>query len=133
MRKVHWVIIHCSDSNLSAHDSIEVINQWHIQRGFKKVGYHYFVRSDGTIEKGRDENEVGAHVKGHNSNSLGICLHGKNEFTIAQFKALEILLIDICSRHDLEKKDILSHNDLDGSKSCPNFDLHGLLASWEWH
>jgi N-acetylmuramoyl-L-alanine amidase len=155
-RKINWIIIHQSASNHPEHDNIDTIKQWHLDRGFSDVGYHYFIRKDGTIEKGRDESKKGAHVKDHNSSSLGICLSGegnteKEKQLIAkekdpeklkkmikvhptedQLKALEVLLIDICSRHDLEKKDILGHKDL-APTECPGFDLHGWLSSRGWH
>lgn len=134
LRKINWVLVHCSDSDHSEHDDIKVIESWHLQRGWKKVGYHYFIRKDGTIENGRDEAEVGAHVKNHNKDSIGICLHGKEKerFTPAQFNSLEILLIDILSRHGLDKGDILGHKDLDPGKTCPNFDLDSWLKTREW-
>lgn len=134
MRIIDWVIVHCSDSDRPEHDNIETVKKWHIdERGFKDIGYHYFIDKKGVVHKGREEDKVGAHCKGHNSNSLGVCLSGRKEFTESQFKALEVLLIDICSRHDLEKKDILAHCDLDANKTCPNFDLHSWLSSREWH
>lgn len=132
-RKINFIVIHCSDSDHGHHDNIETINQWHLARGFNKIGYHYFIDKTGNVFKGRNEEDVGAHVKGFNSNSIGICLSGKNIFTPEQFHSLEILLIDLCGRFDLEKKDILSHCDLDKKKTCPNFDLKKLVSSWEWH
>jgi N-acetylmuramoyl-L-alanine amidase len=131
MRNIHWVIIHQSASNEKSHDDISVIKQWHLARGFSDVGYHYVIKKDGTVQKGRDENTIGAHCKGHNNSSIGICLSGEGEKTTAQLKALEILLIDICGRHELEKKDILAHGDL-AQTACPGFDLHGWLSTLEW-
>lgn len=133
-RKIHWIICHCSDSDVPTHDNIDTIKDWHVnQNGWSDVGYHYFLRKDGTVEIGRPEDKIGSHVKGHNSNSIGICMSGKKDFTEAQFRALEVLLIDICGRHNLEKKDILGHCDLNGNKTCPNFDLHGWLSGLNWH
>lgn len=133
-RKISWVIVHCSDSNNPNHDNIKTIREWHIERGFKDVGYHYFIRKDGTVEKGRDEAKVGAHVKNHNKDSIGICLHGKEkgDFTAAQFDALEVLLIDILGRYDLDKRSVLGHRDLDPHKLCPVFDLDAFLSSRNW-
>lgn len=134
MRMINWVIVHCSDSDIPAHDNIETIRKWHMdERNFSAVGYHYFIRKDGTVEKGRDEQKIGAHVMNHNKDSIGICLSGKKDFTESQFKSLEILLIDLCSRHELNKIDILGHCDLDGKKTCPNFDIHGWLSGLGWH
>lgn len=133
-RKINLVVIHCSDSDVPAHDNIETIRKWHVEEnGWREVGYQYFVDKAGVVHPGRSEDESGSHVKGYNSRSIGICLSGRHEFTPAQFKSLEILLIDICGRYDLEKKDIVGHCDLDKKKTCPNLDLHKLLASWSWH
>lgn len=132
-RKIHWVIVHCSDSDIPAHDNVETIREWHHERGFSDIGYHYFIDKSGAVYPGRSEDAIGAHVKGHNSGSLGICLSGRREFTADQFGALELLCLDITQRHELDKKDILGHCDLDGGKTCPNFDLHKLVSSWEWH
>jgi N-acetylmuramoyl-L-alanine amidase len=132
-RTIHWIVIHCSASSLPAHDNIETITQWHLERGFRTCGYHYFIKSDGTVQIGRNENERGAHVAGHNTASIGICLSGEHKFTDAQFKSLETLLKDICKRHDLEKQDILGHFELDNKKTCPNFDVHKWLSGLNWH
>jgi N-acetyl-anhydromuramyl-L-alanine amidase AmpD len=132
MRKVNWIVIHQSASRLKQHDNIETIRKWHLERGFKDIGYHYYINMDGKVFKGRSEDKEGAHVKGHNKGSLGICLGGEGEKTPAQLNALEVLLIDLCSRHELEKKDILAHADL-AATECPGFDLHGWLATRKWH
>jgi N-acetylmuramoyl-L-alanine amidase len=133
MRKVNWIIIHQSASNNPSHDDISVIREWHKnERNFSDVGYHFFIRKNGEVQKGRDEDKVGAHCKGHNSGSIGICLSGEGEKTPEQLQALEILLIDICSRHELEKKDILGHSDL-AATECPGFDLHAWLSTRNWH
>ena len=134
MRPINWIILHCSDSDVSAHDKIETIRQWHMgERNFSDVGYHFFIQKNGVTVKGGDEVKVGAHVMGHNKDSIGICLSGKHDFTAAQFKSLEILLIELCGKYELEKMDILGHSDLDGKKTCPNFDVTKWLSSLNWH
>lgn len=124
------VVVHCSataDEDIGAKE----INIWHLKRGFNQIGYHYIIRRDGTVEKGRDEKVIGAHAAGYNKGSLGVCLIGglnandrtkaKNNFTPAQFNALETLLKDIKSRHPIEI--IIGHGDLAGvAKACPSFD-----------
>jgi N-acetylmuramoyl-L-alanine amidase len=133
-RKIHWVVVHCSDSDIPEHDNIQTIRKWHVdERGWKDIGYHYFIDKRGDVYPGRSEDTTGAHVRGHNSGSLGICLSGRELFTSDQFHSLEKLLKDICERHNLEKKDILGHCDLDAGKSCPNFDIHSLVSSFNWH
>lgn len=134
MRAINLIIIHCSDSDAPAHDNIETIRKWHVEeRGWKDIGYNYFIDKRGALHPGRPEEEAGSHCRGYNSRSIGICLSGKHKFTPEQFPVLEVLLIDLCSRYGLEKKDILAHCDLDPSKTCPNFDLHSWLSSLNWH
>lgn len=133
MRVINTIIVHCSDSDYPQHDSIEVITSWHLERNFKDIGYHYVITKDGKIHKGRAESVIGAHCKGENKDSIGICLTGKNEFSKEQFKSLEILCIDICSRHDLEKSDIYPHNHFDHWRTCPNFSVEKILDTWKWH
>lgn len=131
-RKIHWIVIHQSATNNPKHDNIETIRGFHLDRGFADIGYHFFLNKSGEVFKGRDEDKIGAHVKGHNSGSLGICLSGEGEKTPAQLKSLEVLLIQLCGKYDLEKKDILAHKDL-APTECPGFDLHGWLSGLSWH
>jgi N-acetylmuramoyl-L-alanine amidase len=130
-RNINWVVIHQSASNNPAHDDISVIRKWHLDRQFSDVGYHYFIKKNGEVQKGRDESQKGAHVQGHNSDSIGLCLSGEGEKTPEQLRALEILLIDILGRHGLTKKDVLGHKDL-AATECPGFDLSAWLDSLPW-
>ena len=70
------IIIHCSATPKGVDYNAADIDRWHKQRGFRKIGYHYVIKLDGTIEKGRQDNEMGAHCLGQNMNSLGICYIG---------------------------------------------------------
>lgn len=158
MRKVSLIVIHCSDSDVKAHDNVETIRSWHTLpkipkevakgiadgkipkseaykygNGWSDIGYHYFIDKQGVVHSGRSEATTGAHVAGHNNGSIGICLSGRKLFTDAQFRSLESLLRELCKKYDLEKKDIVGHCDLQPAKTCPNFDLHKLISSWDWH
>lgn len=121
MRLINKIIIHCSDSDVKDHDDISVIDQWHKQRGWNGVGYHYFIQNDGNIQKGRNLDQVGAHCEGHNSDSIGICLSGKHNFTRNQFYSLAFLIKKLQKEYDI--KEIEGHNYYDKSKTCPNFDV----------
>jgi N-acetyl-anhydromuramyl-L-alanine amidase AmpD len=120
MRKIKKAIIHCSASDIDSHDDINVIRQWHIERGFNDVGYHFFIKNNGVIEKGRDIHVVGAHCKGENTNSVGICLHGNKQFSNMQFMALSRLLESLVVI--FPEITIHGHNEF-SSKTCPNFDV----------
>lgn len=135
MRQIHKIVVHCSDSDRPSHDNIETIRAWHKERGWDDIGYHYVITQNGGLFVGRKEWEIGAHVKGHNADSLGICLTGgpKTIASDAQRKALDILLQKLCRQYNLTKLDIIAHRDLDPGKLCPIFDLHAFLAGLPWH
>ena len=61
MRTINTIIIHCSATRRGLDFTANDIDQWHRQRGMDGIGYHYVIRIDGTIERGRDIEKVGAH------------------------------------------------------------------------
>ena len=76
MRKITELVLHCSATREGQHVTVADIDRWHRDRGFKKIGYHYVIYLDGSIHAGRDLEEVGAHVTGHNAATIGICYIG---------------------------------------------------------
>jgi len=76
VRKINKIIIHCSATKEGNNVTAATIGQWHKDRGWRGIGYHYVVALDGTIEYGRSIYETGAHVKNHNEGSIGICYIG---------------------------------------------------------
>lgn len=122
MRKIDKIIIHCSDSDYKHHNDISVIKEWHLQRGFNDVGYHYFIKSDGEIQIGRKLNTPGAHCFGENAKSIGICLHGKRDFKEEQFLSLRNLIKIINGFLD-EELQVYPHNFFNKNKTCPNFNV----------
>lgn len=120
MRTINKIIIHCSASANTFDIGVKEITAWHKARGFKTVGYHYVIRRNGVIENGRDLEQVGAHCKGHNADSIGICLVGDDKFTREQFAALIGTLSALYKRYPNVK--LYGHRDLDTQgKTCPNF------------
>lgn len=121
MRIINKIIVHCSDSDVATHDNIKTVDHWHREKGWSGVGYHYFIRKSGLIEYGRTLQERGAHCRGHNADSVGICLSGQLEFTFKQYLSLCKLIEAL--QVTLGKLDVYPHNHFNRSKSCPNFDL----------
>ena len=76
MRRIDKIIIHCSATPEGKNVSAEEIDRWHKARGWQGIGYHFVIALDGSIEYGRAINKVGAHVKWHNKNSIGIVYIG---------------------------------------------------------
>lgn len=125
-RKVHRVFIHCSASDYAHHDNVATMRKWHLARGFNDVGYHFFIRKDGTVEYGRDIEKTPAAQKGHNLNTLAICLHGLKEekFTQAQFETLNKLASQI--EHNYDNISFHGHCEV-SKKACPVFNYRKVL------
>lgn len=136
------VIIHCSASDNPQDDSVERIRLLHTGNrktaikwgkydthcnGWADIGYHFIITQDGQVHTGRPIEKPGAHAKGFNKTSIGICLTGDKSFTEAQFKALREVISELISKFGLSRIDILEHNQLNSKKTCPNFDLQSVL------
>ena len=126
-RFVNTVFLHCSASNSPFHDHVQVIRQWHTEKGWNDIGYHYFIRTDGTIQIGRNLENIPAAQKGYNQGSIAICLHGLNEedFTEEQFDALILLCGQINVLYN-RKISFRGHREV-SSKLCPVFDYKRVL------
>ncbi len=141
MRKIKHIVIHCTATVEGKSFSASDIDRWHKERGWKGIGYHYIIGLDGTIEEGRAENKIGAHVKRHNRHSIGIAYIGglnkrlspKDTRTRKQKRALKELLITLKRKYP--QAIILGHRDFsedlnrngiiepfEFSKACPCFD-----------
>ncbi len=127
---VKYLVVHHSDS---ADVPAAEIDNWHRRNGYVGIGYHYVVRSDGSIEKGRPDDKAGAHAQGYNSVSLGVVLTG--DFTSAvptaeQMDALEDLLTAL--RVKYPQAQVVRHRDLCAT-SCPgdSFPWDGLIQRLE--
>lgn len=127
-RNIKELIVHCSATPEGKDYSVDTIRQWHLQRGFSDIGYHYVVYRDGSIHIGRDESIIGAHCTGHNSYSIGVCYIGgcasdgktpKDTRTTEQKQSLVKLLKELKTKYP--QASIHSHKDFT-NKACPSFD-----------
>ena len=129
------IILHCADTRpewMAGHslaEKVAEIRRWHVQqRGWRDIGYHWIIDRDGNVAPGRPENEIGAHVEGHNRGTIGICLLGgygakaddpfEKNFTAAQAATARRLIAEIKGRTAIQK--VLGHNDY-AAKACPGF------------
>lgn len=129
MRKIEYLVIHCSATREGVPFHVSDIDRWHREKGWSGCGYHYVITLDGEIEKGRPENQVGAHVIGYNKHSIGICYIGgcdenmkpKDTRTLKQKVALIELLKNLKKKYPDAL--ILGHKDFPKvKKECPCFD-----------
>ena len=125
------IILHCSATREGQDVKAKTIKQWHKDRGFDDIGYHYVIDLDGTIEKGRAEDLVGAHCKGHNATSIGICYVGgcdknmkpKDTRTPEQKRSMLSLVRKLVNKYKIPVTQIWAHHDFDKHKACPSFDV----------
>lgn len=134
MREINEIIIHCSCTKEGVAFHVKDIDRWHKEKGMKKqkksglyCGYHYVIDLEGTIERGRFEEEQGAHCQSHNQHSIGICYIGgldeegnpKDTRTINQKAALYVLIEHLRAKYgDIP---VVGHNKY-ANKACPCFD-----------
>lgn len=128
MRYINEIIIHCSATKEGLNFNANDIDRWHKQRGFKRIGYHYVILLNGTVQQGRELESIGAHCTGHNAHSIGVCYIGgldkngkaKDTRTRQQKAAMWELMNKLCER--FPDALIYGHNEF-ASKSCPSFDV----------
>jgi len=127
MRKISKIYVH--HSALPRSKSLPEIRELHLARGFKDIGYHFIIDGEGRILEGRQLEEEGAHVKGDNVDSIGICVCGNFEEEQpfpSQIEALEKLISSLCER--FERLQILGHRDYpEADTLCPGHYLYQLL------
>ena len=135
--KTDYIVIHCSATRAVQDIGAKEIRAWHKAQGWSDIGYHLVIRRDGRAEKGRALDAIGSHVKGHNANSVGVCMVGglanaapwgpQNNFTPAQWTALKATVAGLLKRY--AKAKVLGHRDFPGvAKACPCFDARPWAA-----
>lgn len=129
MRKIDSIIFHCSATPAGRDYTAADIDRWHRQRGFSGIGYHYVIRLDGTIEHGRPVEQIGAHCKGHNATTIGVCYIGglrkkksADTRTEAQKAAMLTLVRSLQSAYHIPSSAIYGHREF-ANKACPCFDV----------
>tara|TARA_R110000772_G_scaffold235704_1_gene347367 strand:- start:489 stop:911 length:423 start_codon:yes stop_codon:yes gene_type:complete len=135
MRKINKIIIHCSATPEGREVSVDTIREWHVkERGWSDIGYHFVISLDGEIQEGRPIERTGAHTKGNNFDSIGICYIGGvdnnlkplDTRTDKQKESLEELLCYLKTLYGSSK--IYGHMDF-SNKECPSFDAKN---EYEW-
>ena len=141
MRFINLIVVHCSatrcDRSYTEHD----LTTDHLRRGFSGAGYHFYIRKNGDIKSTRPIEKIGAHVRGFNSESIGICYEGgldcegqpKDTRTEWQKHSLRVLILTllrdypgcrVCGHRDLSP-DLNGNGEIEPEewiKACPCFD-----------
>lgn len=129
MRQIRKIIFHCSASDYPK-QSAEWLRKIAFARGFDDISYHYVVNFDGSVEKGRNESEIGAHCQGHNHDSIGVCLTGMDNFTEEQFASLRELAENLLFRYP--KATIHGHHEFNQNKTCPRYSVIDALTNEDY-
>ena len=135
-----YIVFHHSE--LASPHSIKDVKLWHTSpklrvgetpepgkiygNGWRDVGYHRFLRKDGSIEKGRDYETPGAHCWGYNRKSIGICIEGNMDFqnwTKEQTLSFMRLTKDLLARYPITIDRVRGHNECGSSKTCPGTNI----------
>jgi hypothetical protein len=145
MRPIDYIIIHEADTPTGHPFTISDIDQWHVERGFKRTqhpycidyhpelkacGYHHVILLDGTQQDGRHPDEIPAACQGHNHDSINICLIGKGKYTPEQWDTLKRLVMGY--RFLYPAAEVMGHCQFDTAiaqgKTCPDFDVETWMA-----
>ena len=127
--KTDYIVIHCVATKPSMDVGVDTIRDWHVNgNGWRDIGYHLVIRRDGSVEKGRDINDSGAHAAGYNSKSIGLCLVGgmaednsaEDNFTAQQWTSLLATVKELLV--DFPEAKVIGHNEI-SEKECPSFDV----------
>lgn len=142
MRAIDLIVVHCSatreDRNFTEYD----LEECHRRRGFNGTGYHFYIRKNGDIKTTRPVERIGAHAKGFNQHSIGVCYEGgldcngnpKDTRTQWQLHSLRVLLkvltkdypgARVCGHRDLSP-DLNANGEIEPEewiKQCPCFDV----------
>jgi N-acetylmuramoyl-L-alanine amidase len=143
MRPISEIIIHCTATRAdwwadkTTTQKVAEVRKWHVDgRGWSDIGYHFLIDRDGTVAEGRPVKRTGAHVKGHNTGTIGISLFGghggekdnafDDNFTEEQGAALRRLIRRLHTEHGPNLK-LSGHHEY-ANKACPCFDVRSWLA-----
>ena len=142
-KDVKKIILHCSASQDSLDIGSREIKILHMLdkrqkvewngtmvngKGWTDIGYHYVIRRSGMVERGRPLDKMGAHVRGHNNDSIGICWIGLNDMTTKQLRSLKVIVKTLMMKYNLDIDDVFGHYEFDSGKTCPNIDMNKFRA-----
>ena len=133
---VRFIVLHCSATRCNQNYTVDQLMRDHKARGFRTIGYHFYIRRDGTLSQHRRLLEVGAHARPYNRCSIGICYEGgldengkpANTLTAEQYERIKDLIAELKQLFPHAK--VVGHRDLPGTtpKDCPCLDAEKLFG-----
>lgn len=136
MRTIDSIWVHCSATKPDMNVNKTWLHRVHvIQNGWSDIGYHWLIKRDARRVKCRSVRRAGAHTRGYNATSLGICLAGglnargrpQFNYTQAQMTELRLLIDELCEKFNIPYARVRGHNEA-SSKACPVMDIRSWLS-----
>jgi N-acetyl-anhydromuramyl-L-alanine amidase AmpD len=125
-----YLVVHGAFTPPSFDIGAEEIREWHLQKEWDDIGYHYVIRRDGKLERGRSLEYQGAHVLGHNHESIGICLVGgasidgtEWEFNYTRPQLVRLEVVARVFTPPSRPLIVTGHLNLDANRQCPGFNV----------
>ena len=129
--QVKRIIVHHSASDRDS-TTPQIIYRWHRERGWRDIGYQFIITGDGALHCGRPENQSGAHTKGHNRSSIGVCVTGNFQHeqpTAKQWNMLQLFLERCLLKYNLERSAVGYHKEFSATLCCGK-NLINKLDDW---
>lgn len=138
MRKIDFIVVHYTATYPEKNPTVSEIDSWHRKAGSREFGYHWYIDRQAKLFEGRPEEQLGAHVRGHNHNTIGVCWAGGLDHqtgankgvwnpTSAQEAQLLTTIRDIKTRYPNAR--VVGHKDLVATE-CPGMPRGGIEAWW---
>ena len=133
MRFINLIVVHCSATRFDRCYTEYDLTTDHLRRGFSGAGYHYYIRKNGDIKSLRPVEKPGAHAKGYNANSIGICYeggfdeHGRPADTRTPFQKHSLRVLIMLLLRDYPGSRLCGHRDL-----SPDLNHNGEIEPEEW-
>ena len=129
----HTAVMHVSATKLSQNYSFQDCKRGHLAKGWSDIGYHYYITQDGEIHKGRSIDKNGAHVRGYNNGTIGICTEGgigENGVPVDTMNAMQMLSVEgllLALKKGNSKMKVKGHRDY-----SPDLNKNGKIESNEF-
>lgn len=126
-RMTEAIVLHHS---CSRGQTVQQIHREHLGRGWNGIGYHYYIRRDGSVYSGRPQFAVGSHCQGYNKDTIGVCFEGdfrKDKITREQIVAGKELIEYLNSSYKKKLK-LFNHGELNATM-CPVINLREILTN----
>ncbi len=111
-RKIEWIVVH---HNGVAGRTIENVRRTHKGKGWSDIGYHFVIHEDCSVHAGRPLSRSGAHARGFNARSIGVCVIGngnRHDFGVGQYVALEALVQGLMAVHKIKPDHVIGHREV---------------------